>query len=65
MKSPGAGLVLSAASGRRRSIDEELLAVRSFARYRHGCGCLAVAAFGSKRTGRAGFDAGLTLDLMP
>ena len=45
--------------------DGKLLAVRSFARYRHGCGCVAVAAFGSARHGRAGFDAGLSLDLMP
>src|SRR6185369_2884959 len=46
-------------------LDEKLLAVRSFARYRHGCGCVALGAFGSKRTGRGGFDAGMTLDLMP
>jgi hypothetical protein len=44
---------------------EQLLAVRSFARYRHACACFAVAAFGSSRVGRGGFDAGLTLDLMP
>jgi hypothetical protein len=44
---------------------EELLAVHAFARYRHGCSCFAVAAFGSSRTGRGGFDAGLSLDLMP
>jgi hypothetical protein len=43
----------------------DLLAVRSFARYRHGCGCLALSAFGSVRRGRGGFDAGLALDLMP
>jgi hypothetical protein len=46
-------------------LDQKLLAVRSFARYRHSCGCVAVAAFGSHRTGRGGFDAGLSLDLMP
>jgi len=46
-------------------IDEKLLAVRSFARYRHACGCVALALFGSKRTGRGGFDAGISLDLMP
>jgi len=46
-------------------ISEDLLAVRSFARYRHGCGCIAVGAFGSARRGRGGFDAGLALDLMP
>lgn len=46
-------------------IDEELLAVRSFARYRHACGCVALGAYGSSRTGRPGFDAGLSLDLMP
>ncbi len=57
----GAGAdVDPAASGRQK-----LLAVRSFARYRHACGCLAVAAFGSARQGRGGFDAGLSLDLMP
>jgi hypothetical protein len=46
-------------------LDQDLLAVRSFARYRHACRCVAVAAFGSRRLGRGGFDAGLTLDLMP
>ncbi len=45
--------------------SEELLAVRSFARYRHGCGCVALGAFASSRAGRPGFDAGLSLDLMP
>jgi len=46
-------------------LREELLAVRSFARYRHACGCIALAAFGSARQGRGGFDAGLALDFMP
>jgi hypothetical protein len=46
-------------------LSEDLLAVRSFARYRHACGCIALAAFGSARQGRGGFDAGLALDLMP
>ncbi len=46
-------------------IANELLAVRSFARYRHPCGCVAVAGFGSARKGRGGFDAGVALDLMP
>ena len=45
--------------------SRDLLAVRSFARYRHACGCIALAAFGSERRGRGGFDAGLALDLMP
>ena len=45
--------------------DRRLLAAHSFARYRHACGCVAVAAFGSARQGRGGFDAGLSLDLMP
>jgi hypothetical protein len=44
---------------------QELLGVHAFARYRHDCGCFAIAAFGSSRVGRAGFDAGLSLDLMP
>jgi hypothetical protein len=43
----------------------DLLAVRSFARYRHGCGCVAVSALASARQGRGGFDAVLSLDLMP
>ena len=43
----------------------ELLGVHAFARYRHDCGCFAVAAFGSSRVGRGGLDAGLSLDLMP
>ena len=46
-------------------ISEQWLAVHAFARYRHGCSCFAVAAFGSSRSGRGGFDAGLSLDLMP
>jgi hypothetical protein len=46
-------------------LSEDLLGVRSFARYRHTCGCIAVSAFGSSRRGRGGFDAGLALDLMP
>lgn len=46
-------------------LSEDLLAVRSFARYRHACGCIALSAFGSQRRGRDGFDAGLALDLMP
>jgi hypothetical protein len=44
---------------------KELLGVHAFARYRHDCGCFAVAAFGSSRVGRGGLDAGLSLDLMP
>lgn len=47
---------------------EKLLSVRSFARYRHGCGCVALGAFASRRTGRGGgdsVDAGISLDLMP
>jgi hypothetical protein len=55
----GADIDPAADEGRR------LLAARSFARYRHACGCVAVAAFGSARQGRGGFDAGLSLDLMP
>lgn len=43
----------------------ELLGVRGFARYRHACGCVALGAFSTKRAGRAGFDAGLSVDLMP
>ncbi|MDF3072190.1 MAG: hypothetical protein K0R38_7791 [Polyangiaceae bacterium] len=46
-------------------LAEELLGVRGFARYRHACGCVALGAFGTKRAGRPGFDAGLSLDLMP
>lgn len=46
-------------------LEQDLLAVRSFARYRHACRCVAVGGFGSRRLGRGGFDAGLSLDLMP
>jgi hypothetical protein len=46
-------------------VDGDVLAVRSFLRYRHACGCVALGAFGSARKGRGGFDAGLSLDLMP
>ncbi len=68
----GAELTLAVASvlqlGGGADVDplsEDLLAVRSFARYRHACGCIALGAFGSARRGRGGFDAGLALDLMP
>lgn len=44
---------------------QELLGLHAFVHYRHECGCFAVAAFGSSRVGRGGFDAGLSLDLMP
>lgn len=47
------------------ALDGDLLGVRSFARYRHACRCVAIAGFGSRRMGRGGFDAGLSLDLMP
>ena len=57
----GAGADVDPAAGG----DRRLLGARSFARYRHACGCVAVAAFGSARQGRGGFDAGLSLDLMP
>lgn len=46
-------------------LEEDLLGLRAFGRYRHACGCVAVAAFGSSRAGRGGFDAGLAFDLMP
>jgi hypothetical protein len=46
-------------------IDQKLLGVRAFARYRHACGCVALGAFGSKRTGRGGVDLGINLDFMP
>jgi hypothetical protein len=46
-------------------LEQELLGVRGFARYRHSCGCFAIAAFATSRVGRAGFDAGLGVDLMP
>jgi len=50
-------------------LAEKLLSVRSFARYRHGCGCVALSAFASHRVGRGGgwdsVDAGIGLDLMP
>jgi len=44
---------------------KELLSVRSFARYRHRCGCVAVSGLVSSRKGRGGFDASLAIDLMP
>jgi len=47
------------------ALSQVLLGVRSFARYRHACGCVALGAFGSERRGRGGFDAGLAVDLMP
>ncbi len=45
--------------------EEQLLALRSFARYRHSCGCVALGAFGSARRGRGGVDVGVSVDLMP
>jgi hypothetical protein len=47
------------------AVEQELLGVHGFARYRHACGCIAIAGFAASRMGRAGFDAGLSLDLMP
>jgi hypothetical protein len=46
-------------------VAKELLSVHSFARYRHGCGCVAVSALVTSRKGRDGFDASLAVDLMP
>jgi hypothetical protein len=46
-------------------LENELLALRSSVRYRHPCGCFAIAGFGSSRQGRGGIDAGVSLDLMP
>jgi len=46
-------------------LESELLGVRSFARYRHPCGCFAIAGMGSARQGRGGLDASLHVDLMP
>lgn len=70
--STGADLTLALASvlhvgggAEADPLDQELLGVRAFARYRHACGCLALGAFGSKRSGRGGFDVGINLDFMP
>jgi hypothetical protein len=46
--------------GRRR-----WLAVRGALGYRHPCGCLSLLASAGRRVGRGGFDAEITLDLMP
>jgi hypothetical protein len=46
-------------------VAKQLLSLRSFARYRHRCGCIAVGGVVSSRKGRGGFDASLVLDLMP
>jgi hypothetical protein len=54
--STGADLTVALAS---------VLWVGGGADYRHACGCVALAAFGGRRQGRGGFDAGLSLDLMP
>lgn len=41
------------------------LAWRSSLAYRHPCGCFAVLGRAGQRLGRGGFDADVTLDLMP
>jgi len=46
-------------------LSQDLLGVRSGGAYRHACGCFAFSAFASQRIGRGGFDAGVSLDLMP
>jgi len=45
--------------------DERLLAVGGGVGYRHACGCLATRAWVGQRVGRDGFDAVVTLDLLP
>ncbi|MBN1609898.1 MAG: hypothetical protein JW940_24925 [Polyangiaceae bacterium] len=50
--------------------DYDLTADRSLGErgglaYRHPCGCLALIAQAGRRLGRRGFDASLTLDLLP
>jgi hypothetical protein len=52
------------------SADYDLTADRSLGErgglaYRHPCGCLALVAQAGRRLGRKGFDASLTLDLLP
>jgi hypothetical protein len=42
-----------------------LLGVRGATGYRHSCGCVAVLGSGGHRIGRAGFDASVTVDLVP
>ncbi len=44
---------------------ERLLAVESSLGYRHPCGCLSATAWAGHRLGRGGFDAWLSLDLLP
>jgi hypothetical protein len=41
------------------------LAANASLAYRHPCGCLSALAWGGRRVGRGGFDAGLGVDLMP
>jgi hypothetical protein len=42
-----------------------LLGVRGATGYRHSCGCVAVLGAGGHRVGRPGFDASVTVDLVP
>lgn len=61
----GLGPVLIGGGADTDPIEGNLLAVHGVARYRHACGCLGLGAFAGARDGRPGFDAGLSLDLMP
>lgn len=42
-----------------------LLGLRGSTAYRHPCGCLAVVGWAGHRIGRSGFDASISIDLMP
>jgi hypothetical protein len=44
---------------------DQSLGERGGLAYRHPCGCLALVAQAGRRLGRKGFDASLTLDLLP
>ncbi|HEY4158016.1 MAG TPA: hypothetical protein VGM29_07960 [Polyangiaceae bacterium] len=60
------GASLSVGAGSEYDLTaRRLLAASSLVRYRHNCGCLALAAFVGHRLGRGGVDAWLGLDLMP
>lgn len=62
---PWAAILASAAGAEWDVTSRRLLAVTAATGYRHRCGCLSVLAWAGHRVGREGFDARLTLDLLP
>ncbi len=62
---PWASTVASALGAEWDATAQRLLAVTGATGYRHPCACLSVLAWAGRRIGRDGFDARLTVDLLP